>query len=115
MGAGRASSPIPAAVASSTTAVPSRRAKVAVTGAPSGPDTWAVRAFQPARRAAATVPSPPSAIGRRTHSATGSARRAPASIASAASSAVSVPLKESGAITMRTASSMPRFVVASGG
>ncbi len=68
----------PEASAISTTAVPPRSAKVAVTWSPSGPVTRTSRRSKPAATAAATVPSPPSATGRVSISTPGTALRRPA-------------------------------------
>src|SRR5262249_53286866 len=68
----------------------------ASTGAPSGPDTVAVRFAPPS---ASSVPSPPSAIGTRSHVTPVSA--AACAIAAATSAAVAVPLNLSGAATIR--------------
>src|SRR5437870_11284535 len=91
----------PLAAASSRTVPPFPiKPYVALTGSPSGPSTSAVR-YWPwlAETSASTVPSPPSATGTSTTSASGKTSRTPRAIASAASVAVSVPLKAFGATT----------------
>ncbi len=91
--------------ASSITAVPSASSsQSARTSRPSGAHTDSVNRFAvtSARAIASMVPSPPSAIGRRITSSPGLSPDHPAAIALAAATALALPLKESGAMTMRT-------------
>ncbi len=73
------------------------------TGEPAGPSTTTGIRTAPGTAAAnaATVPSPPSAIGRCTNVVEGSIEAHPSASAAAASAAVMVPLKLSGASTTR--------------
>ena len=95
----------PEAAAISITAVrPSpSSAQRASTGSPSGPVTRRTNQRPPvAWTRAAAVPSPPSARGRATTAAPGQPRRTPRAMADAASGAVRLPLKESGATSTRS-------------
>ncbi len=107
---GRSSSrsSMPDVEARSTTAVPAGASAVGgssshdvSTARPAGPSTviGIRRAPGTAAANAATVPSPPSAIGRCTNTADGSTSPHPSASARAASAAVIVPLKLSGART----------------
>ena len=93
----------PAAAAISRMAVPSfKMPKEALCMANSGPCTRTVLRSPPkADKKASTVPSPPSAIGRQQISSAESTCRNALRIIRHTSMAVIVPLKESGAITIR--------------
>src|SRR5690606_18236222 len=109
---GRRSSPsssMPDVFASSTTPVPPGSSSVAgsrshdeFTGAPAGPVTRTGTRFASgiAFSNASTVPSPPSAMGRSVKVSAGDERTQPSAIATAASAAVTDPLKLSGAMTI---------------
>ncbi len=66
---------------------------------PAAPRTLSVRRSPPLVSMASSVPSPPSAIGQMRTLASGRARWMPDAIACATCSALSEPLKESGAMT----------------
>jgi hypothetical protein len=91
---------MPTISAVSTIALPSARRPVAASRtAPAAPRTVSVRRSPPPVSMASSVPSPPSAIGQMRRTASGRARVTPVAMASATCSALSEPLKESGATT----------------
>ena len=91
---------MPTISAVSTIALPSASNPMAAsrTG-PAAPRTLNVRRSPAPVSMASSVPSPPSAIGQRRTVASGRARITPAAMACATCSALSEPLKESGAMT----------------
>src|SRR5215472_5982526 len=120
-GSGAAISGSPLARASSMHAVAlSSSSQQLATVPPPGPVTWTgcQRGAGPAVASSAaastsSVPSPPSASGTHASSSPGRSTRQPAASAAAASAAPMLPLKESGATTIRTRSArhLPRGAI----